>query len=194
MAHWLWGEFQSLTQLSIALNAAFATIPTFLGNSIKREQSLVNSYISDAEYLEELVDKKVISYSLPNRRLSAQFSDISAEYRKLEHRFDQFIYTVIRYLCLIAAAISFVILIISSCRYNSHIPIHWRIYSILQYSPFIAGISYAFYLTAVPFRKYHKDQLNLYAELQKMDKQRQDSRRASRNPLPTKPTEEIKNA
>src|SRR6202035_390735 len=83
MAHSHWGDFQSLITLSIAINAAFAAVPTFLGRSMQKQRQLVEDYISEA------VDLEGQGVRANPRTLSSRFIDIETEYKKIEDRLER---------------------------------------------------------------------------------------------------------
>ena len=151
-----WGEFQSLFQLSVALNAAFAVLHDVVPQA-----------------------RASRSHDLGERANRIGAHDLAAELFLLETRLSEsaaktenWIFKIIGPICLGFALVALGFLGISSFWYKD--PIHYsvQIYAVVQFLPFLAGASLA--LRAAVY-----DNTSLAQQLQAYEAQLRVAERAS---------------
>jgi hypothetical protein len=134
-----WGDFQSLIQLSVALNGAFAAFASFFGSGLQKEERLLH-YL-----LEECGDA-----TLPRvgeLSFGARVRLLQGERLQFERQFDFFINVVARYSCLVVALIGIVLLVYSSYRYKLPINASEAATCSALLLPFVVGSMYSIYLS-----------------------------------------------
>lgn len=137
-----WGNFNSLVQLSIGLNAAFATFSDFLGDGLSREDNHINKLIkrndkiieSDPNNKEAQIDKKRLRF------LSGECIENKVNHEKFRTGF-------VRFGGFACAFIGVIILIYSAYHDNAPIPLLGIIIIYLLLLPFILGAGHGMYIS-----------------------------------------------
>ncbi len=144
-----WGEFQSIIQLSIALNAAFAALSSFIGTSLTREKRL----------LEELIDRlqsigvagqsvaTVLKPAYSPKTLKIEIRGLVGESVRMQHRYDGLINRYLRPVCIVASLAGLVFIIVSSFLYKDEIGIYCIALSCSLLFPFAAGALLSLHLS-----------------------------------------------
>src|ERR1700730_18380323 len=101
----LWGEFQSLIQLSIGLNGAFALLSTYLSNIIQRQIELTEIHFHHAVDLEKSVNLATTVNKQPTS-LSTRFSDLIDEFKQVGEIYDNNLIAILRIICTYLAIFS----------------------------------------------------------------------------------------
>lgn len=133
-AGYLWGDFQSAAQLSVALNAAFATLSSFLGNDIQREVQKLRTEI------------RTISKDKTNHLLAGAISP-ATELRllighslSLKIEYEILLDIFVRPSCIIGLIISIFLLAKSSFLYRETISNFYIFLSVISYVPTISAV------------------------------------------------------
>ncbi len=130
-----WGGFQSLIQLSVALNAAFAAFGTYSGSNIKREKAR----------FEKIRQQIVNGAQLPPKDdgdVGGEASVLLLEGKceSLIQYYDDFVNGRYRIVCVLFSALGIPVLIYSSYRANDPICYNVDITIIALYLPFLYGL------------------------------------------------------
>ena len=166
----LWGEFQSLIQLSIGLNGAFALLSTYLSNIIQRQIELTEIHFHHAVDLEKSVNLATTVNKQPTS-LSTRFSDLIDEFKQVGEIYDNNLIAILRIICTYLAIFSIFISIYAAYKYVTPINSVVRWYATIQLGPFLIGIIYAAFLSSFSlWPKYAKRQ-KLLNELRELSRQ-----------------------
>jgi hypothetical protein len=134
----LWSQFQSLAQLSVAMNGAFSAIGGFLSRDIAQEEADLTRIIR----VIETECGKGRTYNLTSKGLDVLLvtKALLAEARYLDNLHAATLSFAIRPLCLIGAVLGILLLIKSSYNYTEKIdqPYLWLLY--ICNVPFFLGI------------------------------------------------------
>lgn len=146
-----WGEFQSLIQLSIALNGAFAAFSTFFGADIGRYRAKIDHLLDN--------DDLIIGHQLSSVTPSMVDQSIDAEKARLQGRADlirlkgrcaeseitfrSMIHRFFRYICVVACISGISLIVYSSFYFDATISNFWRWISVLHLAPFLLATLYA---------------------------------------------------
>jgi hypothetical protein len=168
-----WGDFQSLIQLSIALNIAFATLPTFMGNVLQRTVAEMDYLITRAQEAEQVKADGAEEF---RRDISTAMIFLKGDYLTIQEKFQAFLYRWMREICALTAIISTFLLVISSFCYDAGVPRIVEIMCVLELLPFLVGMSYALYLSVVPLTRLDKRKRGLITQLVDMQRQNRTAR------------------
>lgn len=158
-----WGEFQSLIQLAIALNTAFAIISSYAGKLFQRDTALISSYITQAEFYAQKGDASASALIL---KLDELKQKIEMSVEKFERTLDGPILTS----CLLVSFISLFFLFYSSYMYKERIGYAPQAYIFLQYAPFIAGMIYGFWLSRINLPSFSEQRESLFVTLHNIER------------------------
>lgn len=128
-----WGDYQSVIQLSVALNSAYAALATYLGSDLRSEQQAIKD-ANAAVPNEKREDKRVA------------LTDLHLLDGKLTHaaqRYETVIDNGIRPACLIASLLGIVLLVVSSVFYSATINATWQFICGALLLPFLVGVGFA---------------------------------------------------
>ena len=159
-----WGEFQSLIQLSAALNGTFAALGTFLDKDTRREKEIIEKIIEKIDKIDyELIENK----SRVSKKLNAKTRLIllKGNCNFIERKFNIFIYKILRSLCAALFVTSIVLLIVSSFLYSDIINYLWSTIILLHITPFFIGICYSAYLLVICKRKITRPRREIELEI-----------------------------
>lgn len=147
-----WSSFQSVIQLAIALNCAFATLAPFLGSASERDRHLAETYLQQLDHYETSIaalpaSEKAIAVGGQIAGMQSALSDVMQASSVADERITSFLNGSIRMFCLIFAAISLGALFISSyADAKDSIGEFWHVYMYAQYFPFVLGVGRAMWL------------------------------------------------
>lgn len=118
-----WGDFQSVIQLSIALNAAYAALSSYVGTSLHREQRLLEELIHRLQSIGK-AGQPLAAVLKPNytaAQLKIEIRGLIGESMKIQHSYDAVINRYLRPVCIVASLVGIVLIIVSSFSYNEDI-------------------------------------------------------------------------
>jgi hypothetical protein len=139
-----WGDFQSLLQLAIGLNAAFAALADFLGSSTRREKAR-------ADRLASRTSKSNLMDTQRNITMHQSFIHMSGVCKRIERNYENFLSGFVRLCCLLTLVISLFMLIYGSFSNKCTISAGLMWLSVFQIGPFVIGIAYAFILSTITY-------------------------------------------
>lgn len=144
-----WGDFQSVIQLSIALNAAYAALSSYIGTSLTREKRLISELLDQLKAVDP-AEPTVPLLRPPHdpSRLKIELRALIGECVKAERRFEGAINRFLRPVCIAASLIGLVLIVLSSIYYNDEIKIGWLIVSCGLLLPFAIGASMSMLMSA----------------------------------------------
>ncbi|MHB0704092.1 hypothetical protein ACX4MT_00030 [Roseomonas mucosa] len=158
-----WGEFQSLFQLSVALNAAFAVLHDIVGTAPQ-------TGVATAHDLGERAN------IIGAHDLASELFQLESKLAETSANFQSRIFHGLGPWCLGIAVFALVFLAISSIYYINNIHCLFQAYALVQFIPFLAGACLA--LRAAVF-----DNIKMTRELQSLETQLKLAERAhKRNP------------
>jgi hypothetical protein len=118
-----WGEFQSLFQLSVALNAAFAVLHDVLPQARASKSH----------------DLGVRANRIGAHDLAAELFLLETRHSEGEAKIQIWIFRYVGPVCLAAGIVALIFLAVSSFCYNAHIHWFFQAYATFQYLPFAIG-------------------------------------------------------
>lgn len=145
-----WGEYQSLFQLSVALNTALAAISDFLGNA-PYKGSKNAARLADRARGFQAIDAP--QYKDRYTPIISGLTLAKGLYQHIYETYESSVQTVFRPLCIIIAAISFIGLIQSAINYTFAIERLWLILAYLQYLPIVIVAVFALYRSLISLRE-----------------------------------------
>ena len=145
----LWGEYQSVLQLSVALNTAYAALATYVGNDLQVERQSIRE-LDGAVPPERRASKDTA-------RAVADLQVLDGKIASAQIKYESAINSYFRPACLLGSFLGVALLIVSSVLYTSNIDGFWKIASCLLLSPFLLGTLYAAKLHLDVRRKYRKE-------------------------------------
>lgn len=128
----IWGEYQSVIQLSVALNTAYAALATYLGGDLSSEQQALQE--TDAAVLKDKREAKKIALS--NLHL------LGGELTHAAQCHEAIIDKAVRPTCLVVSLFGIALLVVSSILYSEPIDIAWQFLCIFLLLPFLAGVGF----------------------------------------------------
>lgn len=148
-----WTSFQSVIQLAIALNCAFATLAPFLGSVSERDRLLAAAYAQQMDNYEADLDRAAAAGS-GNPQLVERVASVQRILDGFKHasvttdqRIVEFLNGKIRLVCLFAAALSLGALFYSSYPGQAdELGLLPHVYMYLQYAPFVGGVGWIMWL------------------------------------------------
>lgn len=144
----LWGEYQSLFQLSVALNTALAAISDFLGNAPRSGASEARRLAERAEDFQKIDPENAAAYP----EIITDFTLAESHYQDIYDTYNSYV-RKLRPLCIIVALLSTAGLIRSSINYTHEIRGLWLIFSYIQLAPVMIGATFfAIYLSVISIR------------------------------------------
>lgn len=154
-----WGGFQSLIQLSVGVNGAFAALTTFAGDSAQKEERRINKILSR---LSNIPSSKMTP-AVTQNKMSAMF--LSGRLASVSRRYNYFINSTIRLSCVLCALIGVVVLVYSSYKFDA--PIEFRSQMIVHalMLPFIVGSLYSTFLSYHVHRSISRDRQKIEHEM-----------------------------
>lgn len=135
-----WGNFQSLIQLSAALNAAFYALADLLQRDFEIEERRINVLIAKLRRRGD--DDAKIRADLSKTHL------LLGELKHIERRYAAAASRVFRPLCIFAFLGAAVLLVVSSFAYNTELPFVGAVFIILSALPFFSAIIFAMIVQA----------------------------------------------
>lgn len=157
-----WGDFQSLIQLGVALNTAFAIISSYAGRFFQKDLLLITSYIAQAEYYEKDGHENAVD-------LISDMDHLRQKIDRSINKFEIILDGFIKKSCAFISIVSLYLLIYSSYFYNTYIDYLSKTYLIVQYFPFLFGLLYGIYLSGVIFPNYSNERHKLFLKLKLME-------------------------
>lgn len=149
-----WTGFQSVIQLAIALNCAFATLAPFLGSAPERDRLLADGYLQQLDNYAIALDEGLAGNADPTVLLTeitgvqSCLDEIRRSSTSTDGRIVAFLNGNIRLTCLAFAAVSLACLFFSSYAASSaELPVAVHVFMFLQYAPFVAGVSWIMWLS-----------------------------------------------
>ncbi|MCJ2015893.1 hypothetical protein MKK84_00360 [Methylobacterium sp. E-065] len=149
-----WTAFQSVIQLAIALNCAFATLAPFLGSAPERDRLLAADYAQQLDNYETALDAGLAGDDNASRLLGeiiavqSCLDGIKQSSGTTDIRIASFLNGSIRLVCLASAAISLGCLFFSSYAASTDdLPVLGHVFMYLQYAPFVAGVTWIMWLS-----------------------------------------------
>ncbi len=152
---YLWGDFQSVAQLAVALNAAFASLAGFLGSDIRRARQRIRAAIARHDKVPPAGDRAIGIRSASNLRLLA--GGLEHTQRKFEERIDY----LARPLCLAGMLLGIILLLYSCFAYRSSISAFSICLIIFSMLPFCAGVVYSIFVGVCVFCKMWRERILL---------------------------------
>jgi hypothetical protein len=152
-----WGEYQSVIQLSVALNTAYAALATYLGGDLRLEQQAIKE--ADSAVPNEEREAK--------RAVLIELYLLDGELTQATQRYEAVIDWGIRPVCLVASCVGIVLLIVSSICYGSKIDVAWQLLCGIMLLPFIVGVGFAIKLIIKVHRKFATKRKELESRLMK---------------------------
>jgi hypothetical protein len=134
-----WGDFQSLFQLSIALNTGFAILLGFIGNALKDEADASGRLVQEAHELRSKNPDNIREIA----RIESDLITLEDNFRKSEENYFILLNIFLKPFFIVLSFLSFLFLILSSYYYNFPINILLQIYAITSFIPFLGGLGYA---------------------------------------------------
>lgn len=156
-----WGEYQSLFQLSVALNTALAAVSDFLGRAPRDGAANAHRLADRARQFQKLDDPTL------NRTYASIISDFTlaqGEYERLYEKYD-YVVQIGRPFLIVIALFSFAGLVRSSINYKHDIDGIWLIFSYCQFLPILGSALYALYLSIFSLRTPNNQFSNAYSRL-----------------------------
>lgn len=138
-----WGDFQSVIQLSIALNAAYAALASYLGTNLPNERGLIQEIMDAIPKAQRATSDIKDTETQPTL---SKFTTLQLLYGKsieVERRYESIINAIVRPICILSAILGAALLIASSFFYSEEISTTWQVVSSLLILPFIAGAIYS---------------------------------------------------
>lgn len=122
-----WGSFQSLFQLSVALNAAFGVLHDVVGNAPK----------TSAVAAHDLGER---AHTVGEQDLAAELFILEAKFTASATEIQNKVFQIIGPICLVVSSISLCFLIASSFFSGKPIACYFQIFSVAQFFPFFGGV------------------------------------------------------
>jgi hypothetical protein len=131
-----WSNFQSLIQLSITLNAAFAAFGSYAGTNIESEQIRLETVIHDLQ-----IERKALP-AISDSQLGGQGEVILVlgTCKDMSRNYEDFIHGRYRVISIVTGIVGIPFLVWSSYYSAEAIDPFWSILTILMYIPFFWGI------------------------------------------------------
>lgn len=143
-----WGEFQSVIQLAVALNAAYAALGTYLGSNLPTERRLIQELIHAIETASSADGEHTDPpKSLPTMNSLRELRLLNGKSLEIEQRYEYRISTIARPICILSSIGGIALLVVSSFFYGEDISVTWRVVSCLLMLPFFAGAFYSLYIS-----------------------------------------------
>jgi hypothetical protein len=138
-----WGEYQSLFQLSVALNTALAAFSDFLGNAPRERADSAGLLADRARRFQKIDDPK---YNAQYTSIISGFTLSRGRYQAIYEKYEICV-RAIRPICIVIALISVIGLMKSSVNYTHGIRGIWWVLAFLQFVPIMSAAIFSLYLS-----------------------------------------------
>jgi hypothetical protein len=139
----VWGEFQSLAQLAVATNGAFAVLAGFIATDVTKEKK-------EIDRIREVINRRrtipqAVLISTRNIPLSAYVQSLAAECDHIE-RADFLLSVSLRPFYVLGSLMGFALLVASSFYYKLEVDILYVVFLLLANLPIVVGLVLLIYI------------------------------------------------
>lgn len=161
-----WGEYQSLFQLSVALNTALAAVSDFLGSAPREGADRAERLADRARQFQQIDDPR---YKDSYTHIVAGFTLAKGRYQAIYENYELYVQKYARPVCIAFALMSFAGLLRSSINYTHGIEGLWLIFAYLQFVPIMAGAVFALYRSLISLREPNRRLRECSRQLEKRE-------------------------
>jgi hypothetical protein len=165
-AHYSWSAFQSLFQLSVALNVGFIALIAFFGNTFEREKRQIEQLTSSSKFVVDEFERRNISSEIQikdyTKALNLQFELVHEEGNA-----DFIAYVVLRVVAIICAVLALIFLSISSFNSGNEIGYFSRFSSVALLVPVLTFALYSTYHSISAALRYGRKRKEIETSVRK---------------------------